>query len=92
MTNDQFPSAGESFPGMIDPIIARRARPRNFESRTSRFPRAFANRSLARIADGFISVLDKCGRAELQAVSLCTCHFNTVILWRCDLICHRIAF
>lgn len=38
MTNDQFPSAGESFPGMIDPIIARRARPRDFEPRTSRFP------------------------------------------------------
>lgn len=45
MTNDQFPSAGESFPGMIDPIIARRARPRNFERRTSPFPRVFANRS-----------------------------------------------
>lgn len=38
MTNDQFPSAGESFPGMIDPIIARRSRPRDFEPRTSRFP------------------------------------------------------
>lgn len=38
MTNDQFPSAGESFPGMIDPIIARRVRPRNFEPRTSRIP------------------------------------------------------
>lgn len=45
MTNDQFPSAGESFPGMIDPIIARRARPRNFEARTPRFPGVFANRS-----------------------------------------------
>lgn len=45
MTNDQFPSAGESFPGMIDPIIARRVRPRNFEPRTLRFPRVFANRS-----------------------------------------------
>lgn len=47
MTNDQFPSAGESFPGMIDPIIARRARPRNFKQRTSRFPWVFANRPLA---------------------------------------------
>lgn len=37
MTNDQFPSASESFPGMIDPIIARHARSRNFESHTSRF-------------------------------------------------------
>jgi len=47
MTNDQFPSAGESFPGMIDPIIARRARPRNFESRTSRFPRVLAKSFVA---------------------------------------------
>jgi len=40
MTNDQFPSAGESFPGMIDPIIARR--PCDFEPRTSQFPRSFS--------------------------------------------------
>lgn len=61
MTNDQFPFAGESFPGMIDPIIARRARPRNFEQRTSRFPWVFANRPLTdrrRIRTS----LEKCSR------------------------------
>lgn len=73
MTNDQFPSAGESFPGMIDPIIARRARPRNFERRTSPFPWVFANRS-SQFDDDSHTALEKCLRTswdftELQAVS-----------------------
>lgn len=54
MTNDQFPSAGESFPGMIDPIIT--WRPCDFE-RISRFARSFFANRWSRLDDK--SLLEK---------------------------------